>query len=84
MTRSEALAQLDPCGEAGARAMAARVRAEVPGAVDGLIRPLLAAGLIEGWRNVVGVNLPDELPGLIQIRGPFLTGRESCKSEKST
>lgn len=78
MTRSEALAQLDPCGEAGAREMAARVRAECPDAVEGVIRPLLQAGLIEGWRNVVRVGPPKALPGLIVISGPFLNGRECC------
>lgn len=67
---------LTACGVAGAEEMRERVLAEIPDAVPNLIRPLLEAGLIQGWRNVAAVNLPRELPDA--VHGPFMTGYECC------
>ncbi len=71
---------LTPCGVAGAEAMRERVRAEIPAAVNDIIRPLLALGMIEGWRNVCGVGLQMDPAGMVQ--GPFLRGNETTKKDQ--
>ena len=44
---------LPPCGVDGAPAMRELVMDLIPDVVANWIKPLLEAGMIEGWRNVI-------------------------------